>query len=83
MNQKKNDEIRKFFSGDPAVNYLFDEIRSIRCYVNDLHENVGKIDSRLAKIEGLASTFLKLGLPIITGLVISIIMLLFKIAFGA
>ena len=79
---KRKHEIRGFISSDPATQYLFDEVSSIRRYVNDMHLMVGKISERVSKIEGSFSLLIKIGIPVFTSLIVGIIMLLIKIALG-
>jgi len=75
-------EIRGFISSDPTIQHLFDEISSIREYVNDMHLAVREISDRVSKIEGSFSLLLKIGIPILTSLIVGIITLLIKIALG-
>jgi len=79
---KKEYEFRGFISSDPTIQHLFDEISSIREYVNDMHLTVGKISERVSKIEGSFSILIKIGIPVFTSLIVGIIMLLIKIALG-
>ena len=79
---KEKHEARRFISSDPATQYLFDEIASIRGYVNDMHIVVREIGERVSKIEGSFSLLLKIGLPIFTSLIVGIIMLLIKLIIG-
>jgi len=80
--EKRSNVFKRFISSDATIQYLFDELSSIRKYTNDMHDSINKIDGRVSKIEGQISMFVRLGLPIITGLIVSMLILLAKIAFG-
>jgi len=64
------------------IDHLFEEVESIRKYVNDAHETLLALNGRMGRIEGRIDILVKILIPMIGGLLSAIAALLLKIAFG-
>jgi len=64
------------------IRYILDEIREIRKYVNDAHDNMLELSEKVGGIEGKMDIIIKIGVPLLGTLLSIIAGLLAKLVFG-